>query len=420
MKPPFAYTIRHLRLDDIAKPFALDPTPGAGWYLVFWWKNLPLAHLYLEPGEPADEAAVLKKAVPLLRQTLQTYAPDRPAPPDEAGPDRIGLHRELEAVLRPRNVETLPSEVPVSVVLCTRNRAAHLRQCLRSLRSLDCRPAEIVVVDNAPVDDSTREVVREFPGVVYCREPRPGLDIARNTGYRHARSPVVAYTDDDVQVHPHWVYQVWKSFRNPAVAAMTGLVIAAELQTEAQLIFEKHWSFNRGYTDKFYDQTFFENTLPFGPPVWEIGAGASMAFRRRVLEAVGGFDERLDVGAAGCNGDSEMWFRVLNQGHTIHYNPRAVAFHTHRRELSALKNQLFHYMRGHTAAALVQREVNRQAGYLRHVFVALPKYYYWLVREGYPSFSFRHQTLGEEAKGMLSGLLFYLRNRKRRPDRRGI
>ncbi len=112
------------------------------------------------------------------------------------------------------------------------------------------QPYEIIVVDNAPDNDSTANVANQYPFVKYVREPRAGLDIARNTGAIEAKGEIVAYTDDDVELHPRWVFEIGQSFSNPLVQAMTGLVIAAELETESQQVFEKYWSFNRGYIEK--------------------------------------------------------------------------------------------------------------------------------------------------------------------------
>lgn len=104
------------------------------------------------------------------------------------------------------------------------------------LQGLACQPAEIVVVDNAPTDASTRDVCQGFAEVVYKQEPRAGLDIARNTGIKNARYPIVAFVDDDVVAHPWMIYRLWETFHDHSIAAMTGLVIALELQTKAQLI----------------------------------------------------------------------------------------------------------------------------------------------------------------------------------------
>jgi glycosyltransferase involved in cell wall biosynthesis len=274
-----------------------------------------------------------------------------------------------------------------------------------------CAPKEVIVIDNAPKTDDTKNIVSRFPNVVYYKEPRPGLDIARNAGIAQATCPIVAFVDDDVTVHPHCFYWTWKTFGDNSIGAMTGLVLAAELQTEAQYIFEKEWRFNRGYQDKIYDREFFNSTLSYGPPVWQIGAGANMAFRKSILQSTGNFDERLDVGAAGCNGDSELWFRILAKGFSIAYNPRAVVEHEHRKEMQALKKQLFSYMRGFTVAALIQQKFCRDAGYKRHLFVRLPKWYLKELGKGFPKYRMRYATIFSEIRGMFSGLLFYSKHK---------
>ena len=96
----------------------------------------------------------------------------------------------------------------VSVVICTRDRPDALVRALEALSAQCAPPGEIVVVDNAPSDDATRDVVASAPGVRYVLEPRPGLSVARNTGIRASRGGVIAFTDDDAEPHRAWTGQV--------------------------------------------------------------------------------------------------------------------------------------------------------------------------------------------------------------------
>lgn len=415
MKPSYSYHIHHVNLSTgLNLPNLTDREQGN--YLVFWWKSLALGHVFLEPNSDLSPPDLLQKICVAIGPSVEYYAKLNDLP---NWPWRMWLHQEetekwvnfLEVAFADMLQKEVPATVPVSVVVCTCNRAPQLAQCLERLLQLTCLPEEIIVIDNAPRDKSSQEVVEQFDGVVYVREPRVGLDIARNTGAKRASLPIVAYVDDDVTVHPLWVYHVWETFQNPAVAAMTGLVIASQLESEAQCIFEKHWSFNRGYVDKTYDGQYFKETLPKGPPVWEIGAGANMAFRKEVFEKVGYFDELLDAGAAGCNGDSEMWYRVLAKGHAIHYNPRAIVFHEHRENVQELKKQIFYYMRGHTVAALLQQKQVREAGYAMYLtklfFIWFPK----ATVKGFPGYKFQHRTLWSEISGVAAGLAYYLRHK---------
>ena len=285
--------------------------------------------------------------------------------------DKVVLDRCL--LTRPKS-ERRPPQATVSVVICSRDRPAELSRCLASLAGQAMGPREVIVVDNASKDRRTREAA-EAANVVYVREGQAGLDIARNTGARAATSEIIVYTDDDIVLHPRWLERLVLAFDAPEIMAVTGLVLPAELETESQLHFETFWSFGQGYVRKDFDKALFESCRDKPFPAWEIGAGASMAFRREVFDKIGYFDERLDVGQAGCSGDSEFWYRILAHGYTCRYEPGAVAFHYHRKTIQGLAHQIFHYMRGHSAALLVQNERTAIRQNLRRALWTIPRWY---------------------------------------------
>ena len=398
------YQCIHLNL-AIASAWQVPQYDVQGRYIVLWWNQTPIGHLFLKPGEELSHAIVEQKIIHAASWALQHYSKN--------STDTAKTPSDVERIFAQAfsTQPDLPDTCDVSVVICTKDRAPSLQKCLESLMNLQCKPAEIIVVDNASADDCTRKTVNAFSGVRYLREDRLGLDIARNTGARAATQSIILYTDDDTAIYPLWVYHAYRTFEDQTVAAMTGLVLAAELRTEGQWIFERFWPFNRGFIDKRYDYDFFTSSLPKGPPVWTIGAGANMAFRKSIFDVVGYFDERLDVGAAGCNGDSEMWYRILAAGYSVHYNPRAVVSHFHRTAISDLKHQIFYYMRGFTAAILFQYKQFKHPGNLKHLFREIPKYYCWVLLRGFPLYKGRYKTIFVEMKGLFSGLLFYLQNK---------
>jgi len=305
----------------------------------------------------------------------------------------------------PSSTGTLPR---CSLVICTRDRPEELERCLNSLGTQSHRPDEVIVVDNAPTDERTWHVA-QMAGATYVREDRPGLDVARNAGARATQHAIIAYTDDDVVLHPRWLERLASAFDAPDIMAVTGLVLPAELETEAQQIFERHWGFGRGYQRFDFGREFFAATRALGCPAWHIGAGASMAFRREAFEHVGYFDERLDAGAAGCSGDSEFWHRLLAAGWRCRYEPSSVAFHYHRRSLDALASQIRFYARGHVAALLVQYERTRERGNLRRIWSTLPHHYaYQFCKRLRHGRAPENYFLGEEVRGTLSGIVYYL------------
>jgi glycosyltransferase involved in cell wall biosynthesis len=244
-------------------------------------------------------------------------------------------------LMTPR-VRTRVNQPLVTVAVCTRERPDDLARCLEALGRLDYHNLDLLVVDNAPCTDATERVVRRHLLVRYVREPRPGLDWARNRAILECRGEILAYTDDDVIVDPGWVSALVDVFAaDPEVMAVTGLVIAHELDTEAQHLFETYGGFGRGFLRKWYRAAADRPLAPVHGGTGKFGTGANMAYRRSLFDCIGGFDPALDVGTCtNGGGDLEMFFRVLKEGHTLVYEPRAMVRHRHRREYEQLRTQI--------------------------------------------------------------------------------
>ncbi|GAA3084182.1 hypothetical protein GCM10010520_33670 [Rhizobium viscosum] len=375
----FPVPIRYLDLssDDVR---ADAPAVAAG-LVVFLSGGLPVAQAYTEA--PENLAALAASTV--LPETTEH------------------ARNMMQAPIRNRDV---------SLLICTKDRPDELARCLASIPRQSLPPVEVIVVDNASAGDATRRVV-EAAGATYVREDRVGLDYARNAAVRAARTEFVAFTDDDVVLHERWLENLMKAFDRPEIGCVTGLVLPGELSTPAQLIFETHWGFGRGYKRLDFGPDFYRQSAPYGAPAWLIGAGASQAFRRQVFDDIGLFDVRLDMGAAGCSGDSEFWNRLLHHGSTCRYEPTAVSWHFHRKEMKGLAKQIRQYMSGHVAALLVQYQNTGNRGNLRRILVALPRYYLRKLskrlRRGATSDNF---FLKEEILGCLNGAWYVLRRWK--------
>lgn len=226
-----------------------------------------------------------------------------------------------------------------TVAVCTRERPDDLRSCLDSIIALDGSGIDVLVVDNAPATDATRRVVEGYQTVRYVREPRRGLNAARNRALREARGEIVAFTDDDAAPEPGWLQALLANFGDPRVMCATGLTLPRELETPAQDAFERHSPFGRGFRRRVFDGV-RDNPLAVGP----VGAGANMALRRSALARVGDFDERLDAGTpARSGGDHEMFARILSAGYRIAYDPSAVSWHRHRRTEAELVDTIYGY-----------------------------------------------------------------------------
>jgi glycosyltransferase involved in cell wall biosynthesis len=234
----------------------------------------------------------------------------------------------------------------VSVVVCTHRRSHYLPGLLEALATLSPPPAEVIVVDNDPGDQDCRELVIGHRAR-YVREDRRGLDHARVAGLRATAGTVVAYTDDDCVPPRRWLARVDELFADPSVDAVTGPAFAYELATPSQLRFELEGGFNRGFNERRFDW------MTISPAnSGSVGAGANMMFRRDRLVALGEvFPAELDAGTASqTGGDLYAFYRVLEGGGRIVYDPGSYVFHRHRREPQILADTFRGYGAGIVAA----------------------------------------------------------------------
>ncbi len=333
---------------------------------------------------------------------------------------RIGRHAGSKLLSERMRAELAPPATPdrlpaLTVAVCTKDRPDEAARCLDALLALEPSALglpvalEVLVVDNAPSDARTRTLVAARPEVRYVREPRPGLNFARNRALREATGELLAFLDDDVTVDRTWLTGLMRAWtEHPDAAAFTGLVLPYELATEAQILFERHGGFRRGFdTRRFYGQT--RPGKPHYPRgSGEFGAGANMAFRRDVLETLDGFDEALDTGAPlPGGGDLDIFYRVVRAGYPLVYAPQYLAYHRHRRDLSGLRRQYESWGRGFMAFVVKSYRTDpSQRPKLRGIVQWWFKYQLWQLQK---SLRGRHilppEMILAELRGGVVGLL---------------
>jgi O-antigen biosynthesis protein len=315
------------------------------------------------------------------------------------------------APVEPVHLPTAPPHVTVSV--CTRDRSADLSRCLDSLDRLDYPALDLLVVDNAPSNDAVERLIHSrYPRIRYVREPQPGLDRARNRAIAEARGEILAFTDDDVIVDPFWAAALASAFaEDPAVMAVTGLVVPYELESEAQVLFERYRSFARGFERARVQARGTTRSI-----AWRYGAtamfgtGANMAFRREVFDRLGGFDPALGAGTICRGGDDlDLLFRVIKAGHALVYEPRALVRHRHRSQLVELQRQIADHGVGFSAylirAALAYPEERLGLACLEAWWWS--KLLYRALRPRMPPANAMRRLALAELRGSLAGLNRY-------------
>ena len=210
------------------------------------------------------------------------------------------------------------------MIICTRNRAEELPDCIALVRAAGAR--DVVIVDNDSTD-STAAVAAELAGrsggiVRLVSETRAGLSYARNAGAAAARHDLLLYVDDDARVAPGWLNHLAWTLARPGVVNAGGPISA--LWPAARPV---------GWPGReleallsVLDLGDVERTLVAPDVVY----GANWAVRRGALAAVGGFDPEFGPGPdARINGDevSVAWrLRARGLGTTL-YSPGAAVGH---------------------------------------------------------------------------------------------
>ena len=250
-----------------------------------------------------------------------------------------------------------------SILLCTYNRAALLRESLRAMSALvppDNCEVEIIVVDNNSTDttaDVIQEAERTSPfRIVRLHESAQGKSFALNTGLAKARGDIVALTDDDVWPDREWLQRIVASFRERDVSFVFGKVLPrwstvppSDLLTpRAQDIWGPLALVDYGDEPVEYVARSSGQRLPIG---------ANLAFRRDVLVRVGGW--RTDLGKVNntltSGEDHEIFCRLRRFDlYSGYYDPAiAVRHYIPRRRLTRRYFRQWFYWSGKTHALML-------------------------------------------------------------------
>jgi glycosyltransferase involved in cell wall biosynthesis len=202
----------------------------------------------------------------------------------------------------------------VSVVLNIMNEEKNIADLLDSL-VIQEQPLEIVVVD-ARSKDRTRDIVQRYvqahPFVkLYIHSGSRGD--STNFGIAQAKGDVIAFTGGDCIANPFWIRGMRKTIEEGA-DIVAGRTINLGLRAWEEL--ERVELFHKGYDVSF--------------------PSCNMAFRKEVIERVGGFDTWFITAE-----DIDLNFRAVEAGFNIRYRPDAIIYHRTKATIYGFFKQAF-------------------------------------------------------------------------------
>lgn len=199
----------------------------------------------------------------------------------------------------------------ISVIIPTFNEEENIAQCLVSLshQSLPRSEYEIIVVDGGS-KDATCEIAKKYADSVFTQTSRK-VGGARNDGVMAAKGDIIATTDADCILPPHWLRMIAADFQDPSVVQVYGPVYPIEEGIRNQFSLFLANMFSRiGY----YSKTFYY-TL-----------GCNTAFRKAAFIHAGMY-RCIDAGD-----DLEIAMRMKDKGSILFDNRLKVGFSMRRYE----------------------------------------------------------------------------------------
>ena len=211
----------------------------------------------------------------------------------------------------------------LSLVICTRNRAAQLAQTLKRVSAIKSQLRwELVVVDNGSTD-RTSAVIAEFgasfdhPVQIINKQGR-GVAVAKNAGWRATKSGIVACIDDDCYPEVDHLDAIFECFsKDPKLGFVGGRILLHDA-TDRRITIQESLE-----------------PLSFPPGSFirhGVIQGANVAYRRAAISEVGGFDPWFGAGALYSGDETELMARISAAGWKGAYDPEPVVYHHHGRK----------------------------------------------------------------------------------------
>jgi GT2 family glycosyltransferase len=214
-----------------------------------------------------------------------------------------------------------PAPLSASVAVVTYERPTFVARCLEQLLAQTRPPVEIIVVDSSTTDDTARLVRERFPTVAYavCPAGRGATATARNISYQMATGDVLAFIDDDAFAEPDWLEKLLPHFDDPGVGGVGG----RQIRKQPNELVEGVDAIGLLREDGTLTGNFAAD--PGRTMSVDHLLGANMAFRRSIIEDLGGI---RDGYAGTCiREETDLCLRVAHAGYRLTYTPDAVVEH---------------------------------------------------------------------------------------------
>lgn len=210
-----------------------------------------------------------------------------------------------------------------SVIILNWNGRHLVEECLDSLFAQTFREFETIVVDNGSTDGSVGFLQTRYGERIRLLSLpcNVGFGAGNNRGIELAKGEWVVFLNNDTQVDARWLEELSSSaHRHPEIPVFACKVLnyyrRDEIDTVGHLLYPDGINRGRGRLEKDRGQYDREEEVFFP-------SGCAAAFRKELLDAIGGFDESFFA----YGDDTELGLRARLYGAGCLLAPRAVVYH---------------------------------------------------------------------------------------------
>lgn len=225
--------------------------------------------------------------------------------------------------------------VDVSLIIVHRGGVQMLRNCLNSLaEGCEGLKWEAIIVDNGSTDGSQRMVLAEFPEMqLLDMKANLGFTRGNNVGIRRARGRYIVLLNNDTVALPGCFAKALAVLDQEKTIGVAGLKLLNEdgsrqlscrrFPSFQQALFNRYSLLTRLFPQNPYSRNYLMPDVDDSIRDVDWVSGACMVIRRRVVQQLGGLDERFFM----YSEDVDYCLQAWQRGWRVTYVPVGEVYH---------------------------------------------------------------------------------------------
>jgi GT2 family glycosyltransferase len=203
------------------------------------------------------------------------------------------------------------------------NGAPYIQRCIEAVLSQSRPPDKVLVIDDGSTDESA-QLAAAYPIQLIQHGQNRGLSAARNTALAHTETDILAFVDADAYADQHMLEKLMAEFTQNDACGAGGRGIEAVQNNIYDRWRSLHASQGHGAQRLESCEHLF---------------GLCMAYQRKALEAVGGFDTSFRTNGE----DMDIGFRLNSMGQRLVYTPDALVYHQRKDNHASIRRMMYQW-----------------------------------------------------------------------------